>query len=168
MEDYIEAHKFSNNHMEQLKKDKKCRLFLIISFIVFILSVIIIISSLFISYYKIKADFPNDYIKVMEEFGFGLIVTFFIILPFWGTELSFIRSAYKILKHKPQGTIKICYIISSILSLFAAAFFCFAYFGLIKFIGEGGRDNTAQILLFTMWPLFLISFVLGTINNNFK
>lgn len=22
MEDYIEAHKFSNNHMEQLKKDK--------------------------------------------------------------------------------------------------------------------------------------------------
>lgn len=27
MEDYIEAHKFSNNHMEQLKKDKKCGCF---------------------------------------------------------------------------------------------------------------------------------------------
>lgn len=27
MEDYIEAHKFSNNHMEQLKKDKKCGYF---------------------------------------------------------------------------------------------------------------------------------------------
>lgn len=24
MEDFIEAHKFSNNHMEQLKKDKVC------------------------------------------------------------------------------------------------------------------------------------------------
>ena len=27
MEDYIEAHKFSNNHMEQLKKDKICGCF---------------------------------------------------------------------------------------------------------------------------------------------
>lgn len=27
MEDYIEAHKFSNNHMEQLKKDKLCGCF---------------------------------------------------------------------------------------------------------------------------------------------
>lgn len=27
MEDYIEAHKYSNNHMEQLKKDKVCGCF---------------------------------------------------------------------------------------------------------------------------------------------
>ncbi|MCH5189986.1 MAG: cytoplasmic protein [Oscillospiraceae bacterium] len=27
MEDYIEAHKYSNNHMEQLKKDKICGCF---------------------------------------------------------------------------------------------------------------------------------------------
>lgn len=27
MEDFIEAHKFSNNHMEQLKKDKVCGCF---------------------------------------------------------------------------------------------------------------------------------------------
>ncbi|PWJ69513.1 hypothetical protein B0O40_1882 [Ruminococcaceae bacterium R-25] len=27
MKDFIEAHKFSNNHMEQLKKDKVCGCF---------------------------------------------------------------------------------------------------------------------------------------------
>ena len=99
----------------------------------------------------------------MIGYSFEIIVVFLISLPFWGNELSFIRSTYKILKHKPQGAIKICHIISSLLSLFAVAFFCLTYFGPIKFIEEGGKNNTAEILLFTLWPLFLISFVLGTI-----
>jgi len=29
MEDFIKAHKFSNNHMEQLKNDKLCGCFLL-------------------------------------------------------------------------------------------------------------------------------------------
>ena len=142
---------------------KKCRVFLLISFILFILSVIAVISSIFISYYKIKSDFPNDARRVMEEFGFGLIMAFLLIPPFLGLELSFIRSTYKILKHKPQKCIKILYIISSCLSLFTISFFLLASFGLINFTENNGNDHTIEILILTLWPSFLLSFILGSI-----
>ena len=143
--------------------NKKYRLFLLISFMFFVLSVIAVISSIFIPYYKIKSDFPNDARKIMVEVGFGLAMAFLLIPPFWGSELSFIRSIYKILKHTPRKRIKICYIISSCLSLFAISFFLLASLGLINFTENNGNDHTVEILILTLWPSFILSFILGSI-----
>ena len=144
-------------------KGKKCRIFLLVSFTLFAISVIAVISSLIFSYYQIKTDFPNDDIKVANEFGFGLMIALYLISPFLGLELSCIRSTYKILKHEPRGYVKICYIISSFLAFWGFAFYCFASFGLISFVEEGGHNHTAEILLYTQWPAFILSFILGSI-----
>ncbi len=144
--------------------NKKCRLFLWVSFAFFTLSLIAIISSIIVSYYKVKIDFPYDPAMVMNEFGFALIVVMWIIIPFLGVELSFIRSVYKMLKHKPKGFVKICYMISSLLALLAFAFYCLTSIGLIPFDEIMETPNpTFTILFFTEWPSFILSLILGSI-----
>ena len=146
-------------------KNKKWRIFLLVSFAFFAISVIAVISSIIVSYYEIKADFPNDNIRVINEFGYGLIIALALIFPFLGSELSGIRSVYKILKYEPRGLVKICYIISSLSAFFAVVFFYIASFGLISFVEDGGYNYTATVLLFTEWPTFVLSFVLGSISH---
>ena len=143
--------------------NKKCRIFLIVSFALFVISVIAVISSIIVSYYEIKADFPDDNIRVMNDFGYGLIIALALIFPFLGSELSCIRSIYKILKYKPKGCVKICYVISSLLAFLAVVFYYIASFGLISFVEEGGYNYTATVLLYTEWPIFVLSFILGSI-----
>ena len=87
--------------------------------------------------------------------------------PFLGSELSLIRSVYKILKHNLNGSVKVCYVISSVLAFLAVVLQCLVSAGLINFGDvESGQNFTVYILLFTEWPLFVSSFILGSIRHN--
>ncbi len=99
--------------------NKKSRLFLWVSLAFFVLSVVAIIVCIIVSYYHIKADFPNDPDMIMNEFAFSLFVSMLIIFPVFAVELSFIRSVYKLIKNEPKGYVKVCYIISSVLAFIA-------------------------------------------------
>ena len=143
---------------------KKNKLFLSISFAIFSLSVIAILLNLIASYCEIRNAFPNDNIQVMNEFGLTLILAIILMCPFLGSELSLIRSVYKILKHNPNGNVKVCYIISSVLAFLAIVLQCLVSAGLMNFGNvESGQNFTVYILLFTEWPLFVLSFILGSI-----
>ncbi len=146
-------------------KNKKGRVFLLVSFAFLGASVVAVISSIIVSYYEIKADFPDDNIRVMNEFGYGLIIALVLIFPFLGSEVCGIRSAYKILRYEPRASVKICYTISSVLAFFAVVFYYTASFGLIRFVEDGGYNYTATVLLYTEWPLFILSFILGSIRH---
>ena len=107
---------------------KKCRLFLWISFILFTLSVISVISSGILSYCEVKTEFPNNEDRrLSDELVAIAFVSIWMTIPCLASELSFIRSICKILKYRPTGYIKICYIISSI-----SAFVAVSFFGLIS------------------------------------
>ena len=146
--------------------NKKCRLFLWIGFTFFAFSVIAILLNIIATYHKIQTDFPHDNMRVMNEFGFVLVVVTFIIIPFFAVQLSFIRSVYKILKCEPKGYVKICYIVSSVLAFLAVVFQCLVSVGLINFENvETGQNFTAYILFFTELPAFIVSFALGSIHE---
>ncbi len=144
-------------------KNKKCRSFLLVSFILFVLSVIAVISSMIVSYYKVKTGFPNDDMRLTDEIVGIAFVCIWMIIPCWGLELSFIRSVYKMLKYKPNKWVRICYIISASLAVLSVAFYCFAILKMFNFVSANGDDYTVDIYLLTLWPSFIVSFVLGSI-----
>lgn len=143
---------------------KKRRIFLVISFTIFAFSIIAIIVSIIASYYRIQADFSDDNVRAMSEFAFGTFFMMLIAIPFWGVELSFIRSCYKILIHRPMGIVLMCYIVSCVSAFLAFAFQCFVSIGLVTFESfDTGNNLTAYILLFTEWLAFIVSFMLGSL-----
>ena len=87
----------------------------------------------------------------------------FFTVGILGTELSFIRSVYKMLKYKPNKCVRICYIISATLTVFSVALYAFTILKVFNFVSVNGRDYTGDIYLFTLWPSFIISFILGSI-----
>ena len=149
--------------------NKKARLFLWISLAVFALSAVaVLISSIELYYELLVYPPPND---PSREFmpGFELFVYIFIMVPALAIELFCIRSVYKILKHEPKGIIKICYLISAILSFSEFVFQCLIFAGLINLENMGNIPNfTATVLIFTQWPVFILSFVLGSIPIKYK
>ena len=144
-------------------KSKKLYLFLLISFILFALSIITVIYSMIASYYEVKNNFPSDGMRLTDEVATMVFVCIWMILPCLGAELSFIRSIYKIFKNKPIGYIKLCYILSTFLAFLAFTFQWLSSTGLIRFVDMDGYNYTADVLLFIEWPLFIISFILGSI-----
>ena len=144
-------------------KSKKIRLFLLVGFAVFAFSVIAFFRDVVSEYYKLQAEYPND-IERHRAFGFEAEIMSLIVFPCWGAELSFIRSVYKILKHKPEGYVQICYTISACIAAFTLIFCCLAITGAISFMHKGGYNNSAEVMLFTEWPLFILSFILGSIS----
>lgn len=148
---------------------KKRKLFLWISFSIFTLSVIAVLLNLIASYCEINHTFQNDNIQVMNEMGLTIILWILLMCPFLGAELSWIRSVYKILMHNPKGYVKVCYIISSVLAFIAVVLQCLISTGLINLENtERGENFTVYMLLFTEYPLFVLSFILGSICHKTK
>ena len=143
--------------------NKKARLFLRIGLVIFALSVIGLLICIIRSYYLLEARFPNDPDIVRNEFLFSLGMGIFILYPTLAIELSCIRSVYKILKYQPKKIAKICYWISVVLSVSTLVFQCLIL--VIVNISPGtSLDNYAvDIFLLTGWPVFILSFVLGSI-----
>ena len=93
----------------------------------------------------------------------SLFLSMFFTVAVLGTEMSFIRSVYKVLKYKPNNWVRICYIISASLAVLSVAFYCLAVLKIFDFVTTDGHYYTGYIYLFTFWPSFIVSFVLGSI-----
>lgn len=145
-------------------KSKKHKLFLLLSLAVFMASVIIVI----VHYCEAKAELDRILSEIADtQFRVGLELSLFwnmfFVVGVLGTELSFIRSVYKILKYKPNKWVKICYIISASLAVLSVAFYCLAVLKIFDFVSDTGHNYTEDIYLFTLWPSSIVFFILGSI-----
>lgn len=145
-------------------KNKKHTIFLIICFAIFIASVIAVI----VYFCKAKAELEHKLFEVTDtQFRVGLELSLFWSMFFTvgvlGTELSFIRSVYKMLKYKPNKCVRMCYIISASLAVLSVAFYCLVILKMFNFVSANGHDYIGDICLFTLWPSLIVSFVLGSI-----
>ena len=143
-------------------KNKKSQIFLLVSSVFFIISVIADILYLIVIEHREKNLYlDHDYAKFATAAMFLLII--FILIPAWGAELSLIRSVYKILKHNPIVIVKICYIISAVLAFLVFALNWLVSFDLIHFGSVDSVNDTMEVLMYTLWPGCILSFILGSI-----
>ena len=144
-------------------KSRKHTIFLMISLAVFVVSVIAVT----VYFCEAKAELDRILSENTDtQFRVGseesLIWSMFFTVAVLGAELSFIRSVYKMLKHKPKKSVGICYWSSAFLAFLSIAFYCLVVLKVFNFASASGRDYTADVYLFTFWPWFLISFALGS------
>lgn len=143
--------------------NKKAKMFLFIGLIVFFMSVVAVINSNMSEIILIKETYPNNTsIRYTDDFAFLMMIFVFVHIPILFVELSFIRSTYKLLKYRPKGIIKICYIISSILTFFSCVFFALIFLGAFPELTSLNSDENV-IILFSGTPTFIISFILGSL-----
>lgn len=105
-----------------------------------------------------------------NHFSFAFMIELFAYVFFGApallSELSCTRSIYKILRHNPHGGVKVCYIISAVVALAAFIFQCLIFFAIIVIPPLNGSVALLDyVLLFTTWPPFLLSFVLGSVSS---
>ena len=145
--------------------NKKAKIFLCISLICFVLITIATIISIRLVYYieEQSLNAPNR-----PEFGgiIFFIAIYIIMIPGLATMLSGIRSTYKLLKYKPQGKVKICYLISASLAFLSLVSVGLCGIGLIIAYEIKIKLNNVFIptmLFASIGPSFIISFILGSI-----
>ena len=145
-------------------KSRKHTMFLMISLAVFVASVIAVI----LYYCEAIAELNrilSEVTDTQERVGLeeGVFWSFFFTVAVLGTELSFVRSVYKMLKHKPRKWIGICYLVSAVLAFLSVAFYSLVVLRVFDFVSASGRDYTGDVYLLTFWPSFLASFALGSV-----
>ena len=164
-DDYIERGELMNN--------KKAKIFLCVGLICFLLTTIGVIICNKLAYDRIQEAYANDWYERKFQNAMMQLMLCWGIIPGLLVELSGIRSTYKLLKYKPQGKVKICYVISASVAFFALAIVGLCYIGLI-IIDEINIPisiqrrlfnfiPTTEILFGTLWPSFIISIILGSI-----
>ena len=144
-------------------KSKKHVIFLMISIALFVASVIAVI----VYFCEAKAELDRILSENTDtQFRFGLEMSLFFSMFFTiavlGSELSFVRSVYKMLKHKPRKRVGICYLISAFLAFLSVAFYCLVVLKVFNFVSASGRYYAGEVYLLTFWPLFFVSFALGS------
>lgn len=110
---------------------------------------------------------PDD----RKLFGFANLIndTFaYVVLvgPSLLVELSCIRSIYRILKYEPKGIVRICWLLSAVLSFSAFVFQILVFTGVVDLLE--GRTNVALLgysLLLTGIPVAIVSFLLCSIHK---
>ena len=145
-------------------KSRKHTIFLIISLAVFLASVIKVV----VDYCEavtelnriISETTDTQYRVGLEE---SVVWSFFFTVAVLGAELSFIRSVYKMLKHNPRKLVGICYHVSSFLAFLSVAFYCLVALRAFGFVSASGRYYAGDVYLLTFWPLFFVSFALGSV-----
>ena len=147
---------------------KKSRVFLWISLSFFALSLVVFFVKIVLLYYDFKATSstlsPNDLIHFEYGFVIELFAHILLGIPSLLSELSCIRSVYRILKYQPRDTVRICLLISAILSFSAFAFQALMLSGVLNFTADSGSVKPQEILLLlTGLPIAIVSFVLGGI-----
>jgi len=147
-------------------KIKKHTLFLRISLAVFSVAAIIAI----VAFCKSKAEVDsllatNSDTQYRVGLEFSLFFSAFFVAVAFGIALSFIRSVYKILKYKPLGWIKVCYIISASLAFLSIVFFILLMFDPLDFASRSGSEyiSIGDLLLFGLCPASVLSFILGSL-----
>lgn len=146
--------------------NKKANIFLCISLICFVLITIGVIISIRLANYSEELSIANG--PSRPEFG-GIIMYIavcIIIIPGLATMLSGIRSIYKLLKYKPQGKVKICYLFSASLAFLSLV--SVGLCGIVLIIAYEIQIKLSNVfiptmLVASMGPSFIISFILGSI-----
>ena len=146
--------------------NKKANIFLCISLICFVLITIGVIISIRLANYSEELSITNG--PSRPEFG-GIIMYIavcIIIIPGLATMLSGIRSIYKLLKYKPQGKVKICYLFSAALAFLSLV--SVGLCGIVLIIAYEIQIKLSNVfiptmLVASMGPSFIISFILGSI-----
>ena len=140
--------------------NKKAKIFLCIGLICFLLTTIGVIIYNKLEYNRIQEAYTNDWYEIKIQNAMRLLMLCWVIIPGLLVELSGIRSTYKLLKYKPKGDVKICYLISASLAFLAIAVVLLCYIGglIIKV-----SNFFLEIMVITMWPSFIISFIIGSI-----
>ena len=143
----------------------KKRLFLIISFAILLLYIICVISNEVIDHEKTKIEYPNNEDGMVSlSLVIMTVINIFVAFPALLSWLSFTRSIYKIIKYNPTKYIKVCYTISASLAFLVFAFTVLYGLKLVTLDWiKPGINFTLTILIFTTWPSFIISFILGSI-----
>lgn len=149
-------------------KTKKYRLFLWIGLTFFALTLVLFLIKPILLYHEFQTTSspltPNDDIRFEYDFVIELCAYITFGIPILLLELSCIRNTYRILKHNPYGIAKICWLLSVIISFLAFVFQILLFTGVIDFTKESGSLKFQEIaLLLTGLPIFIISFILGSI-----
>ena len=139
--------------------NKKAKIFLCIGLICFLLTTIGVIIYNKLEYDRIQEVYANDWYEIKIQNAMRLLMLCWVIIPGLLAELSGI-STYKLLKYKPKGDVKICYLISASLAFLAIAVVLLCYIGVLIINAD---DFFLEIMVITMWPSFIISFILGSI-----
>lgn len=151
-------------------KTKKHQLFLWISLAFFALSLVIFFVEIVLLYHEFKTTSSTLLPKDLADFEFAFVIGLYMYIscvsPALLEELSCIRSVYRILKYEPHGAIRICWLISAILSFSALVFQVLVFTGVLDFTKESGSLKLQETVLFlTGLPVVILSFVLGSIRK---
>lgn len=149
---------------------KKTSIFLWISFSFFALSLVVFFVKIALLYYEFKTTSstlsPNDFIRFEYNFVIESFAYIMFGMPTLLLELSGIMSVYRILKHQPRDAVRICLLISAILSFSAFVFQALMFAGVLDFTKDSGSIKLQEtVLLLTGWPVVIVSFVLGSIRK---
>lgn len=152
--------------LEVVIKVKKASNFLWISLSFFALSLVVFFVKIALLYYEFKTTAstlaPNDFIRFEYNFVVELFAYIMFGIPTLLLELSCIRSVYRILKYKPRDAVRICLLISAILSFSAFAFQVLMFAGALDLTQDSGSIKLQEtVLLLSGWPVVILSFVLG-------
>ena len=143
--------------------NRKSRVFLGVSLVLFVASVVEELIQIIGEYRLYEAKFANDS-RMMLEIQVGMTgAVVFILVPMFLLELSFIRSCYKLLKNQPHGAAKVCWILSAILAIPMFLLPWLQYHGIIDLNRIENGIPLADAMLLFGFPLLLVSLILGSI-----
>ena len=143
--------------------NRKSRVFLGVSLVLFVASVVEELIRIIGEYRLYEAKFANDS-RMMLEIQVGMTgAVVFILVPMFLLELSFIRSCYKLLKNQPHGAAKVCWILSAILAIPMFLLPWLQNHGIINLNRIENGIPLADAMLLFGFPLLLVSLILGSI-----
>ena len=144
-------------------RNRKSRVFLGVSLLLFVASVVEELIWLISVYHMLEAEYANDS-RMMLEVQVGLTGTvLFGLIPMFLFALSFIRSCYKLLKNQPHGAAKVCWILSAILAIPMFLLPWLEAHGIINLNRIENGIPLADAMLLFGFPLLLVSLILGSI-----
>ena len=145
-----------------MKNASKARAVLIVGsiliFITFVLSFVLLITDLINNEYNAR------------DRGILRMAYAFMLFPVVLEEASLLRSVYKLVKHKPDGAAKICWIISAAVVACALVFQMLCYTNVItqNIFPEGPKAASSRftvLQLIVEWSALIISLVLGSVKH---
>ena len=101
-------------------------------------------------------------------------VYLFMMFPLILEESSLLRSVYKLVKYKPEGAVKVCYIVSAAVVASALTFQSLCYTNVITptaFFPEGPVAATSRFTVLQLtveWSAIIVSFILGSFKSTEK
>ena len=143
--------------------NRKSRVFLGVSLLLFVASVVEELIWLISVYHMLEAEYANDS-RMMLEVQVGVTGTVLLgLIPMFLFELSFIRSCYKLLKNQPQGAAKVCWILSAILAFSMFLLPWLQFHGIVDLNQLKIDIDIYDVMLLFGFPLLLVSLILGSI-----